>query len=140
MSLPEIAKSWAGTPFLGGAYPATKGRAADCCSFIAAVLLEAGVIAQLPDVPNYDANAPWAKGSEIIVEQLEKIAEPIHESRVRAGDIVVFAMGRGWAHAGIVIGERLIAHADGREGVIISGLDAGKLRGRRRRFWRVRTV
>lgn len=131
----EIAVSWIGTPFLGGQWPAVKGRAADCCSFVAGVLAECR--GDDLTAPHYDWQAPWSRGDDLIEPELAKIADPIHESAAREGDIVLFRLGRGWSHAAIYLSGDRVIHCDGHYGVVVASLREGRLRGRARRFWRL---
>lgn len=132
----DIAASWIGTPFLGGQWPAVKGRAADCCSFVAGVLAECRGDALA--AARYDWQAPWSRGDDLIEPELAKIAEPVHESTAREGDIVLFRLGRGWSHAAIYLSRDRVIHCDGRCGVVFASLREGRLRGRERRFWRLK--
>lgn len=138
MDVAVVAKSWIGTRFIGSMWPPIKGQGCDCGGLLAGVLLEAGLIPTLPNLGKYDFNSPWAKGDSFYADLIAEYCDQLHESRAEAGDIVLFAMGRGWGHGGIYLGEGQMVHADGSEGVCIAGTNEGRMRGRKRSFWRAK--
>lgn len=134
----RIAREWAGTPFLP--QECRKGRGCDCASFLVGVLVEAGAM-RPPSLGDYDYLAPIMVGGLRYVEEMNRVADEIHESLAQPGDLVLYHLGRSWSHAAIIIDwPRRVMHADGRLGVVSAHGTEGRFARRARCFWHVRGV
>lgn len=134
----DEARTWLGTPFhhMGR----IKGRhgGVDCGQILAAVYETAGQIPYVQPQP-YSMQHALHSSDEWYIRYLEQFAIEIPEHDARAGDIVVYRVGRCYSHAGILIENwpGKIIHAVNDAGVIVShGTQEGYLKKHpRRRFF-----
>lgn len=123
------AMTWLGTPFHNNA--CVKGAGVDCAQFCARVYANAGVIAQF-DVEAYSPQWFLHKDEERFIAQVKKSAREIPIEKVKPADIVVYKIGRTYAHGAIVIDwPEKIVHAHLQSGrVLVSRAFDGDLWGR----------
>lgn len=130
----EIAGEWIGTPFHDLAR--VKGVGCDCAQLVAAVYEEAGILEPV-DTGHYSPQFFLHHGEERLINFILRHAREIDEPNVMPGDIVVYKVGRVFAHAAIVIDwPREIIHAHKLSGKVIrmSPFDAD-MNGRAARFF-----
>jgi cell wall-associated NlpC family hydrolase len=101
------AMEWNGTPFHHG--QKLKGVGVDCALLLAAVYSSVGLI-EVPKVERYAANWFMHEKRERLEEVLQRYCQPTDTPQT--GDIVTFRYGRSNSHAGIIVGEWMIIHAD----------------------------
>lgn len=131
-----VARGWLGTPFIGGCWPPAKGRGCDCGGLIAGVLAEAGVL-PLPAPGAYDWRAPWGRGDSLYLDLVAAKMAEISAARARAGDVVLYRMGRGWSHGAVVLEwPRAVIHATPGLGVTVQHAHGGRLARRAHRAFR----
>ena len=94
------AETWLGTPFHDDAR--VKGVGVDCAQFVAACFLEAGVVPEF-EIPRYQAQWFLHHAEERLQQFVMKFGQEISESFVKPGDLVLYKLGRAYAHAAIVI-------------------------------------
>ena len=130
-----MARAWIGTPY----FPceAKQGRGCDCGSLLAAVYAQAGIIPRI-ELAHYDWTRAWAVagGDAYYLGMVTRYAHEINEEDAGVGDIVMYRVGKGWSHGGIIIrwpGE--VVHAMRACGVVASPGVTGFLAGRQRRFF-----
>jgi len=95
----EAALGWMRTPFHDNA--CLKGVGVDCAMLVKAVYEEAGLVDQF-EVSAYSAQWFLHRSEELFLGYVSKYARPIEESEAGPGDIVVFKIGRCFAHGAIV--------------------------------------
>lgn len=96
----EVALSWAGTPYRG--WTCKKGVGADCGQFLRGVYIEAGFFREIPVPANYSLQAAQHRQTTEYRELVETYMRQIPESEVLPGDVVLFRVGKGFAHGAIV--------------------------------------
>jgi cell wall-associated NlpC family hydrolase len=136
------ALTWRGTPFHnppfhGGA--AIKGVGTDCAYFVAAVYHLAGVLPVMQIAP-YSPQHMLHRDQELFLGYVERVAHEIAADRLQPADLVLYRVGRVFAHAAIVVDwPKSIIHAFKPSGCVrISGPSDGLLRGKAMRafsFW-----
>ena len=113
-----IARSWERTPFHDDA--SVKGIGVDCARFVATVYMEAEIVPAF-DIPRYQAQWFLNRSDEILMNFVLGSAMEINESAVLPGDLVLYRIGRAYAHAAIVIDwPNEIIHAHKLSGMVIS--------------------
>jgi len=86
-------------------------RGCDCTGLIIGIARELKLLKSY-SLPQYKMD--WnlhAGASEIIVAQLERVADLVPNSELQRGDIVVFKWGKCNAHVGIYIKDGLFVHS-----------------------------
>lgn len=136
MNIPEIARSWLGTPF----YPhqARKGIGTDCVHLALAIYKEAGVIPPEVALPRYRLDGGYHLQSSTVLNWIE--SAPYFE-RVQApqpGDLITLEMGRVVHHVGVMVTESKFVQAIRRYGVVESDLNDSTWGERVRSVWRVK--
>ena len=96
----KIARSWEGTPFHDDA--SVKGIGVDCARFVASVYIEAEIVPEF-DIPRYQAQWFLNRSDEILMNFVLGYAKEIEEDSVLRGDLVLYRIGRAYAHAAIVM-------------------------------------
>jgi len=130
-----IAESWVGCPFHDCA--ALKGVGVDCANLVAKVFEEACLVDSIP-IPPYTPHFFLHKGEELLCDELLKYAHEIPENEVLPADLVVYKVGRAYAHVAIVCewpSYVIHAHKPSRA-VIASHVEHRELMGRPRRYFR----
>jgi cell wall-associated NlpC family hydrolase len=100
------ALSWVGTPYrqLG----ATKGVAIDCSMLLVRVMIDAGIVEEFDPRP-YPPNWFLHRDDERYVDWMGTIAAEVETPK--PGDIVLFRMGRAFAHSGFIVDDDHLLHA-----------------------------
>lgn len=96
----DVALSWTGTPYRG--WTCKKGVGADCGQFLRGVFIEAGFFREIPAPANYSLQAAQHRHTSEYRDIVETYMRPIAESEVLPGDVVLFKVGKGFAHSAIV--------------------------------------
>ena len=116
----KVAESWLGTPYVGhSAFKGPKGGT-DCGQLLKAVYTEAGHAPSdgIPTPVDYSLEVWLHKEDTTYIDIVEKYMRQIPESEVKEGDVVFYKMGRGYAHAAIVVKwPEYVIHALNRGGV-----------------------
>ena len=102
-------RSWAGTPFHDGAR--LKGVGVDCAQFIAAIFVESGVLGPF-EVPVYSPQWFMHRDEERLVDFVLRHGHEIEEASAREGDLVLYKLGRAFAHAALIVSWRKGAPQD----------------------------
>ena len=112
----SLAAEWLGTPFHDNA--GIKGVGCDCAHFLSGVFQEAGYA---PDMviehysPQFMLHSDEEKFAGYVLRYTREIAEP----EVQPGDVVLYRIGRSYAHGSIVVGWPLVIHAYQPEGIVV---------------------
>lgn len=126
--------SWLRTPYRH--HGDVRGSGVDCAMLLVRVYHGAELI---PDIDPRPYPVQWHlhKGAERYLSWVEQYAKPV--SSPKAGDIVVYRIGRAFSHGGIVVNWPIIIHAHNmrsKTGMCEYGEgDAGFLADRERRFF-----
>lgn len=113
----DVAASWERTPFHDDAR--LKGVGVDCAQFVAAVYLEAEIVPTF-DVPRYQAQWFLHRTDERLMDFVLQYSREIDESDVLPGDLVLYRLGRAYAHAAIIVDwPNEIIHAHKLSGMVI---------------------
>lgn len=132
----QIAQTWIGTRFHD--QQCLKGVGVDCALLIAAVFEEAGLIDKV-NIGYYSPQWFLHRDEEKYLEYVLPRAVEITESETKPADLVVFRIGRTYAHGALITeqGWPHILHAYKLEGMVTRGrADRGELWQRKRRFFR----
>ena len=130
----SLAAEWLGTPFHDNA--GVKGVGCDCAHFLSGVFQEAGYA---PDMviehysPQFMLHSDEEKFAGYVLRYTREIAEP----EVQPGDVVLYRIGRSYAHGAIIVDwPTRIIHAHKLSGSVVEshGFDAD-LRARKTRFF-----
>ncbi|MDP8997126.1 MAG: NlpC/P60 family protein [Pseudomonadota bacterium] len=92
--------SWIGTPFHDDSR--IKGVGVDCAQFVAAVYLATGATPQF-ETPRYVAQWFLHRDEERLMDFVKQFGKEIQEADAKAGDLVLYKIGRAYAHAAIII-------------------------------------
>ena len=113
----ELALAWERTPFHDDAN--LKGIGVDCAQFVASVYMEAGIVPAF-EVPRYQAQWFLHRSEERLMDFVRSYAREIDEHEVLPGDLVLYRLGRAYAHAAIIIDwPNEIIHAHKLSGMVI---------------------
>ena len=131
----EIAESWIGTRFHDCA--GLKGVGVDCANLVAKVFEEAALVETI-NIPHYTPHFYLHSEGEILCEELLKYAREITEAEILPADLVVYKIGRAFAHVAIVCEwPRYVIHAHKPSGAVIgSHVEHRELMDRPRRYFR----
>lgn len=112
-----VAESWRGTPYRG--CTCQKGVGADCGQLIKGVFLEAGFCRDgIPTPGSYSLQVTQHRRSTVYRDIVERYMREIPESEVGPGDVVLFRLGKEFAHGAIVKSwPDWVIHSLGRYGV-----------------------
>lgn len=131
----EAARSWLRTPFHDGAN--LKGVGVDCANLLAQAFEEAGIVRHV-EIEPYSPQWFLHHSEEIFIGYILKAgAHEISEDEAQAGDVVMYKIGRCYAHGAIIVDwprQIIHAHKAARAVVTAGGLD-GDLLGKPRRFF-----
>ena len=111
----EIARTWLGTPYHHRAR--LKGIGVDCGQLIAAVFEEAGLIPPVP-LEFYPPDWMLHRDEPRFQNTVERYCKQV-EREIRPADILLFRVGRSFAHGAIVLEYPMIIHAHARQSVVI---------------------
>lgn len=128
------ARGWIGTPFHHAAQ--VKGVGVDCVHLIAAVYEEAGVTAHV-EIEPYSVQVMLHKADETVIAYLLRYGREIAEAEAQPGDVVLYRVGRSYAHAAIIVDwPTRIVHAHALSGKVVE-MDGrvADLDGRKTRFF-----
>jgi NlpC/P60 family putative phage cell wall peptidase len=125
------ARAWIGTPYhhMGR----VKGAGADCLTLLAEVYERAGVTGHI-EVPFYPPDWHLHRDMERYLEGLLRYAREF-AGPPEPGDVVLFKMGRCFAHGAIVTAWPKLIHALAGAAVLEGDATQGILRGRAVRFF-----
>jgi len=130
------ARAWLNTPYHHAAD--VKGAGVDCAMLLVRVYHVAGLIPAIDPRP-YPADWMMHRDEERYLGWVKKYADPVTEPL--PGDVVLYKVGRCFAHGAIVLAWPDVIHAFRDEGGVVLGrFDSGRLAGRERQLWRVRGV
>lgn len=108
------ALSWRGTPFHHKGR--IKGVGADCGGFIYQVFKTATGLPHEPFPSHYAEDWGLHKGdNEIYLDFLAPYVIPV-TGRLQPGDLIMFKMGRNFAHGTLYLGNKMVIHAYGKTG------------------------
>ena len=131
-----IARTWLRTPYHDHAH--IKGAGADCGQLIGAVFEEAGLIKDF-STGYYSPQWYLHRGEEAFLGYVRQWATDIEPEAAGLGDIVVFKVGRLYAHGALIVdpGYPRIIHAFKNARCVVEddGGPRGPLRGRARKFF-----
>ena len=127
------ARSWLGTPYRPAQRVKGREGGVDCLTFVVEVFERVGVIPHYR-VPFYPQDWHLHRDDERylagVLEHAREIAGPPDP-----GDVVLFRIGRCFAHGGIVTAWPMLIHAWNGMGVVPVDADQPMLAGRPRRFF-----
>lgn len=127
------ARSWIGTPFHDNA--SVKGVGVDCAQLVRAAALETG-LREIEPTGEYSPQFMLHRDAEILVTFIKRYAVEIEADRAREGDLVVYKIGRVFAHVAILTGPGTIIHAHKQTGMVCEAkIDGYDLAGRERRYF-----
>lgn len=130
------ALGWLNTPYHHEAD--VKGAGVDCAMLLVRVYRDAGLIPAIDPRP-YPADWMLHRDEERYLGWVKQYADPVTEPQ--PGDVVLYKVGRCFAHGGIVLAWPDIIHAFRDEGAVVRGrFDTGRLAGREMQLWRVRGI
>lgn len=128
-----VARSWLATPYHDCA--CVKGHGVDCAYLVKAIMEEAGLeppIAVEPYSPQWFLHRSEEKYLSKVLER----AVEIPEAQVLPGDVVLYRIGRCFAHGAVVVAWPTIIHAHKQSGIVtLAEGDQGDLAGLPRRFF-----
>lgn len=128
----RLAREWVRTPYRHQGR--IKGVAADC-TFFAEVYAEAGLMPAI-EIPPYSPQAHLNRGGQVYMNLVTRYAREVETPQ--PGDIVLYKIGRAFAHGAVVInpGWPNIVHADIGAGFVILALgDQAQLASVERKFF-----
>lgn len=126
------AMSWLGTPYHHKAR--VKGAGVDCAQILIAVYAACGVIPAF-DPGDYPPDWMLHREEERYLGWVQRFAVEVEQPQ--PGDVVLYRVGRCYAHGGIVVAWPTILHAFRREGVVLADGTQGFLAERAATFWSV---
>lgn len=134
-----VAKGWIGTRYLD--HSDKRGAGCDCAGLPKGVTVEAGFIQDFK-LPYWDSQQWLRKGYEDkqYLNTLLTYTNEIQEKDVLPADFVLYRVALSYTHGGIIIEwPNFVLHCVKDRGVIGShGTDEGFLKGRLRRFFRLK--
>lgn len=128
------ARSFIGTPFHHAAQ--IKGVGCDCVNLLAAAYEAAGVTGHVEIAP-YSPQIMLHRGEETVIPYLLRCGREIPEAEARAGDVVLYKVGRSFSHAAIIVDwPTRIIHAHSKSGKVVEMAgNVADLDGRATRFF-----
>lgn len=130
----EIAKTWLRTPYHHSAR--VKGAGVDCAQILLDVFVEAGLIEDF-DPGDYPPDWMMHRSEERYLSFVTDRADLVESPQ--PGDVVLYKVGRCFAHGGIVVDWPTIIHASSRDRMVcLADGTQGWLAGRDVQFWRAR--
>ena len=130
----SVARTWIGTPFHD--QQGLKGVGVDCAHLLACVAIETGIVEPFTIEP-YSPQFMLHSGDEKFVGYVERFAHEITEAEVQPADIVLYRIGRSFAHGAIIVEwPRMVVHAfKTYRAVVVTGPFEADLRGRAVKFF-----
>ncbi|SRR6266481_5904904 len=129
------ARKWLGTPY--HAHAQVKGHGVDCAQLLLGVTIAAGVIDPVQVRQDYSTVVP--EGTEY-TDTILKYCDEITEAEAGPGDLALYKTPHGWMHSAIVIEwPCAIVHATEKRGVVMTHGTEDFLKGRPRRFFRLKS-
>ena len=112
-------KSWIGTPYRGWSRVKGPKGGVDCGQILAGVYINTGFLSPEIALPKYySLSVAQHKESTEYIDLIRKYFDEIPEAQVLPGDIVVYKLGRAFAHAALVVEwSSFIIHAFAHGGV-----------------------
>lgn len=110
----EEAKTWIGTPYHHAA--SVKGAGVDCGTLLIEVYSDAGIIERFKP-RKYSRQFHLHRDEEWYKQYVETWATPVEDPK--PGDLVLFKVGRLYAHGAIILDWPLVIHAMAREEFVI---------------------
>lgn len=95
-----VARTWIGTPFHDNA--GVKGVGVDCAHLLAAVAVEAGLIAPFA-IEHYSPQFMLHRDAPLFESYVRRFAHEIDAASVKPADIVLYKVGRSFAHGAFVV-------------------------------------
>jgi cell wall-associated NlpC family hydrolase len=105
------AKSWVGTPYMHHSLVKGKGGGVDCAMLLVGVYAEAGIVGLDFEPRPYSPQWHLHRNEEEYLKIVVSYSHIIDEINVLPGDIVLFKIGRLFAHGGIIVNWPNIIHA-----------------------------
>jgi NlpC/P60 family putative phage cell wall peptidase len=113
------ARTWLGTPWRHRA--GIKGQACDCAHFLLRSFQEAGVVEPSFNPPQYSRSWFVHQDEEVflrwVVEYFHCVERPMAEAQ--PADVILYRIGRCYAHCAILIEPQLVMHAFAKNGQVI---------------------
>ena len=133
----DKARAWLGTPFHDGAQ--VKGAGVDCANLLAAAYAEAGIVDPV-EIEPYSAQFMLHRDEPLFESYVRRFAVEIDEADVQRADIVLYQVGRSFAHGAIIIEwpGRIIHAFKSFRCVAETGAFDADLRGRKTKFFSIR--
>lgn len=134
----QYAKTWLNTPYISNAMVKGRRGGVDCAMLLLDVYCEAGIVPKefdpRPYPPQWHMHKDEEKYLNVVLQYAHEVDEP------KPGDVVLFKVGRLWAHGGIVLNWPEIIHARGplpvmRDNVEMNSLGKHALKYAERRFF-----
>ncbi len=130
-----VARSFSGTPYHH--FGMLKGIGVDCATLLVMVYREAGVV-NVEDPASYSPQFFLHRSEEKYLAEILQYAHEITEKDAKPGDVVVWKIGRSFAHGAIIIdpGWPAIIHALSDAKMVIEDRgDGGRLADKERKFF-----
>lgn len=128
------AKTWLKTPY--HAHACIKKAGVDCAQLLIGVVVGAGIVSPFEVRQDYSTVVP--QGTEY-VDVILKYCDEITEHEAQPGVLALYKTSHGWMHSAIVVEwPSAVIHATEKRGVIMTSGDEDILRGKPRRFFRLR--
>lgn len=124
---------WVGTPYHHAGD--VLGAGVDCAMLLVRVFVDLGLVEPFDPRP-YPPDWMLHRDEERFLGWIARVGEPV-ETPSR-GDVVIYRVGRCFAHGGIVDTPTTMIHAD-RDAGRVERCDLARWAARRHQFWRVRT-
>jgi hypothetical protein len=130
----SVGRTWLRTPFHD--QQGLKGVGVDCAHLLSEVAAEAGVIEPV-EIETYSPQFMLHSGDERFIGYVTRFAREIEEKDVKPADLVLYRVGRSFAHGAFVIEWPVtILHAfKAFRCVAETGAFEGDLHGRKTRFF-----
>lgn len=97
-----IAREWIGTPYRDCAEIKGPAGGVDCAKLIKCVFEEAGLVPPI-EIPNYSPQWFLHQTAELYMDRVTAHAREITQDQAKPGDIVLYRMGKCYAHGAIII-------------------------------------
>lgn len=104
------ALSWVGTPFRDQADSKGRGGGVDCAMLLVRAYVDSGVLPPFDPRP-YNSRFFLHRDDEDYLGWLKKYGQEIPEDLAGPGDVVIFHIGRMYAHGALIVNDQLIVHA-----------------------------
>jgi NlpC/P60 family putative phage cell wall peptidase len=105
-----VALTWIGTPYVSNAL--VKGAGVDCAMLLVGVFREAGMLDPEFDPRPYPPQWHLHRGEERFLHIVERLAVEV-DREPKSGDILLFRLGRLYAHGAVVLSWPEVIHAWG---------------------------